>query len=344
MEQQSFYDNSIFWVELERILPNPYQPRKEFDDSRLSELAESIRQYGVLQPLVVTRHEEVHEDGGLSVHYELIAGERRLRASKIAGLSQVPVIIRSGEEQGKLKLELAIVENLQREDLNPLDRARAFMRLIKEFEYKHSEVAVKVGKSREYISNTLRLLNLPDEMQDAIVTGKMTEGHSRPLLMLDDRVEEQSTLFKEVVLRKLTVRETEKVARRIAIDRVRKKKDLSVEMIELERELTETLGTRVQIAQGEVGGKVLIDYFSAEDLRNLLSMLHGSVDDKENGLISRFIGSLNLGTEDEQNASAEGKSASVPALEEVVDTASEPAEKEDSEEDDDLYSIKNFSI
>src|SRR4051812_1382581 len=123
--QTGYKDNAVFWVELEKVAPNPYQPRREFDEAKLGDLAESIRMYGVLQPLVVTRKEVYREDGGMNVEYELISGERRLRASKIAGLSQVPVLIRSGEDDGRMKLELAIIENLQREDLNPVDRARS---------------------------------------------------------------------------------------------------------------------------------------------------------------------------------------------------------------------------
>src|SRR3989339_1686164 len=156
------YRDSIFWVEVERIKPNPYQPRREFDQAKLIGLADSIRMYGLLQPLTVTRNEITREDGGISVEYELVAGERRLRASKLAGLSQVPVIIRSGQDTDQMKLELAIIENLQREDLNPVDRAKAFLRLHKEFSFTHLDIGKKVGKSREYVSNTLRLLLLPE--------------------------------------------------------------------------------------------------------------------------------------------------------------------------------------
>ena len=184
------YSNSIFWIEVEKIKPNPYQPRREFDEEKLKELADSVRQYGILQPLVVTRREVAKEDGGLAVEYELIAGERRLRASKIAGLAQVPVLIRVGDDS-KTKLELAIIENIQREDLNPVDRARAFDRLIKEFNFKHTEIAKKIGKSREYVSNSVRLINLSEEILAALSEGKITEGHSRPLMMLSDRLEEQ---------------------------------------------------------------------------------------------------------------------------------------------------------
>src|SRR3989344_3824095 len=207
-----FYGDSIFWVEVDKIKPNPYQPRQEFDEARLRDLADSIRMYGVLQPLVVTRNEVQTPDGGLAVEYELISGERRLRASKLGGIAQVPVIIRSSADDARVKLELAIIENLQREDLNPVDRARSFQRLVDEFSLKHVQIAEKIGKSREYVSNSLRLLSLPKDILDALSAGKIAEGHARPIMMLVDRPEEQMTLFKEVMYKKLTVREAEAIA------------------------------------------------------------------------------------------------------------------------------------
>src|SRR3989338_3040370 len=203
-----YQGDSIFWVEVERIQPNPFQPRRTFDEAALASLAESIRQYGVLQPLTVTRKEIERPGEGIFVQYELIAGERRLRASRLAGLLQVPVVIRSAEDSDKMKLELAIIENLQREDLNALDRAKAFKRLVDEFSMQHKEIALKVGKSREYVSNTLRILMLPEAIQLALAAGAITEGHTRPLLILADRAEEQMTIFKEVVARRITVRDT----------------------------------------------------------------------------------------------------------------------------------------
>ena len=272
-----FYGDSIFWIEVEKIVPNPFQPRREFDEARLKDLAESIRMYGILQPLVVTRSEKSTPDGGLVVEYELISGERRLRASKLAGLAQVPAIIRQGAEDDKVKLELAIIENLQREDLNPVDRARAFERLANEFGFKHSQIAEKVGKSREYVSNSLRLLALPSDILDALTVGKISEGHARPLMMLVDRPEEQSTLFREIMLKKLTVREAEAIARRIAYDRVRKKERMfDPEIVEIEEKLTEALGTRVQIEKKDNGGKIHIDFFTNQDLRTLLDLMKAS--------------------------------------------------------------------
>ena len=274
-----FYNNAIFWVEVEKIKPNPFQPRKEFDEGKLADLARSIRQYGVIQPLTVTRKEIERPDGGLATEYELIAGERRLRAAKIAGLREVPVLIRSEFEDDKTKLEIAIIENLQREDLNPVDRAKAFARLVTEFGFKHGEVAEKVGKSREYVSNTIRLLAMPQEMLDALSEGKISEGHTRPLLMLTDRPEEQNTLFREIMLKRLTVRDSESIARRIAFDKVRKKEYLySPEVLAMEKELTEALGTRVAIETKENGGKLSIDFMGEDDLRALFNRLQAKLN------------------------------------------------------------------
>src|SRR6185436_19027444 len=190
------YSNSIFWIDTDKIKPNPYQPRREFDEARLQDLATSIKQYGVLQPLTVSRNEVEKEGGeGLVTEYELIAGERRLRAAVLAGVAQVPAIIREGDT-AIMKLELAIIENIQREDLNAVDRARAFFRSASEFKFTHNEIAKKMGRSREYVSNSLRILNLPDEILAALSEGKITDGHTRPLLMLVDHPEEQMVLFK----------------------------------------------------------------------------------------------------------------------------------------------------
>lgn len=259
-------ETSIFWIETDKIVPNPYQPRREFDEDRLKELSDSIRQYGVLQPLVVSRMEESLDDGSVKVRYELIAGERRLRASKMAGVTQVPVVVRTGDDS-RAKLELAIIENLQREDLNAVERAQSFQRLADEFKLNWTEVGKKVGKSREYVSNTVRILMLPQDILDALSKGQISEGHTRPLLMLIDRPQEQMTLFKEMMVRKMTVREAEQIARRIAFEKVRKK-DLFMtpDVVDMEEKLAETLGTRVQIEPRERGGRIWIDYFSHEEL------------------------------------------------------------------------------
>ncbi|HUO56031.1 MAG TPA: ParB/RepB/Spo0J family partition protein [Candidatus Paceibacterota bacterium] len=263
---EGYQNDSIFWVEVDRIKPNPFQPRREFNEDALRSLAESIRQYGVLQPLTVTRKEIERPGEGIFVEYELISGERRLRASKLAGIAAVPVVIRTSEDSDRMKLELAIIENLQREDLNPLDRAEAFARLANEFNLKHVEIGTRVGKSREYVSNTLRILMLPEEMREALRSGTITEGHTRPLLMLIEKPEEQKTLFNEIVGRRITVRDAEALARRIAVERVRHKALISPDLMSLEKQLSERLGTRVRIEKKDTGGKLLIDFFSPEDL------------------------------------------------------------------------------
>lgn len=330
------YDNSIFWVETEKIKPNPYQPRREFDEARLQDLADSIRQYGVLQPLVVSRTEVQKEDGGLSVEYELIAGERRLRASKLAGVEQVPVIIRVGDD-GMSKLELAIIENLQREDLNAVERARAFMRLAEEFNFTHNQIGAKVGKSREYVSNTLRLLALPQEVLDALSAGKISEGHTRPILMLADRPEEQNVLFKEIVFKKMSVRDAEKAARRIAVERVRKKELLpDPEIIEMEEKLQEALGTRVRIERKENGGQIMIDFFTNDDLRVILDSIKASEAKDPSEMLENYI-SL-------QDPERPVMQREEYIIEEENIEDENIDKKEEDNLDEELYNIRNFSI
>ncbi|OGJ04248.1 hypothetical protein A3G06_02485 [Candidatus Nomurabacteria bacterium RIFCSPLOWO2_12_FULL_46_14] len=276
----NLYSNSIFWIETGKIKPNPYQPRRDFDEARLLDLADSIKQYGVLQPIVISRTEVEKEDGGIVAEYELISGERRLRAAKLAGVAQVPAIIRAGDT-AMMKLELAIIENLQREDLNVVDRARAFERLTKEFKFTHAEVGRKIGKSREFVSNSLRILSLTPEILEAISQGKVSDGHTRPILMLRDHPEEQLVLFKEIVYKKITVREAERLARKIAFDRVRKKEFLpEPEVVELEEEFQQKLGTRVHIDRTAQGGQIKIDFFSLADLRAILEAINKSGEDK----------------------------------------------------------------
>lgn len=383
--EATIYNNAIYFIETERISPNPYQPRREFDPAQLEALADSIRMYGVLQPLVVTRIEVQKEDGGLATEYELIAGERRLRASRLAGLREVPAIIRAQEHSDKMKLELAIIENLQREDLNPVDRAVAFKKLVDEFKFTHADVGKKVGRSREYVSNSLRILNLPKEMLDALSARKISEGHTRPLLMLTDRPQEQMTLFKEIIFRGLNVRDAELVARKIAQDRARRKDVINdPELSALEGQIARTLGTRVHIEKRQVGGKIEIDYFSLEDLKKLLALLETKVP----GEVSQFDSSLGTAgipgvidgqafptenqitdrtvtDEIEMPASLEisdevaGSDADAPStsfdpsldelqtspeLDERIMNAPAANPEAPLEEEEDIYSIKNFSV
>lgn len=322
----AYFNNSIFWVEVDRIKPNPFQPRKTFDEASLASLAESIRSYGVLQPLTVTRKEIEKKGEGIAVEYELVAGERRLRAAKLAGIQQVPVVIRSGEDDDRLKLELAIIENLQREDLNPVDRAHAFKRLVDEFGLKHVEIGKRVGKSREYVSNSLRILLLPQDMLDALSRNEISEGHTRPLLMLMDKPQEQRTLFVEIIARKLNVRDAEQLARRVTPEKTRKT-DLTPELLLLERELTEKLGTRVRIEKKQEGGKVTIDFFSVDDLAHIRKMLT-TIESKS------------------QEPAIEVSSADETpiAREPTAGKSGGPQDPSVSSGQDDLYSIRNFTV
>ncbi len=338
----TIYSNSIFWIDTDKIKPNPYQPRRDFDAARLQDLSDSIKQYGVLQPLTVSRVEVEKEGGGLMTEYELIAGERRLRAAMLSGVSQVPAIIRTGDTS-MMKLELAIIENLQREDLNAVDRARAFYRLANEFKFTHADIAKKMGKSREYVSNSLRILNLPEEILNALSEGKLTDGHTRPLLMLIDHPEEQMVLFKEIIYRKITVREAEKLARKIAYDRIRKKEFMpDPEITELEEEFQEKLGTRVHIDRRELGGQIKIDFFSNEDLREILNLIQKSNALKAEAGLPPQAAMLEkhiANTEPETMQSVE------PKEEVVLDTALDDRSKDEIEKDDtDLYNISNFSV
>ena len=335
---QGKYENSIFFIDVNKIYPNPYQPRREFDEKALEDLADSIRQYGVLQPLVVSRIEKETIEGGLVTEYELIAGERRLRASKKAGLQEVPVIIRVGDDS-MMKLELAIIENLQREDLNPVDRARAFLRLQDEFKFTHAEIGKKVGKSRVYVSNTLRLLSMPQEILDALSEGKISEGHTRPLLMLSDRPEEQTVLFKEIIYKKITVREAEKIARSVANDKVRKKEYIiDPEIGEMEQKFQDALGTRVHIEKRANGGKIEIDFFTNEDLSMILEML--STKDKKDPyeMLKKFEEKMEVTDEPKEEVS---ENTQDETIEQMDDRSEEEKKKED---DQDLYDLSNFSL
>jgi ParB family chromosome partitioning protein len=335
------YD-SVYWVEVDRIEPNPYQPRAEFDEERLKGLAESIRQYGVLQPLVVTSRDRTKADGGLQTVYELIAGERRLRASKLIGLREVPVVIRAGEQTDRMKLELAIIENLQREDLNAIDRAKALAQLAEAFGTSHAEIGAKIGRSREYVSNSIRLLQLPEAVQQAVVGKEISEGHARALLMLSDRPEERDTLFKEIVLKKTSVRVVEQMARRLAQDKIRKH-DKSVEMMEIEKSLTETLGTRVLIENRPNGGRLLIEFFSAEDLTHIAAILaeRRAVD----GITDRVIDET---PEVEVNYTLLTDLPEDAVVSELAEAAPEKplfvAPPQTEVEEENLYSVRDFTV
>lgn len=273
---------AVFWIELEKIEPNPFQPRREFNEEALQDLAHSIREHGVLQPILVTKR-EIDTPTGLEVHYQLIAGERRWRASKLAGLTQIPAIIRRGLPDDRIRLELAIIENVQREDLNVMERARAYKRLVDEFHMVQREIAIRIGKSRETVANILRLLSLPEEMQTALTTGVITEGHARAILMAGDDPAKQMQVYRDIVTDKMSVREAEARARQVGgktlTPRKRPAQVQDPEFREWQNRLQEQLGTKVQLQRMGERGKIVVEFFSEEELRGILAKMvreHGA--------------------------------------------------------------------
>ena len=244
------------------IVSNPHQPRLHFDPVKLDELAESIKEHGILQPLIVSRNGD---------NYELIAGERRLQAAKKLGLVTVPVVIRDVSEQEKL--ELAIIENIQRHNLNPIEEAKAYLQLIDEFGMQQEGVAKKMGRSRSSVANTMRLLQLPIEIQRAVAEGKLSEGHAKALLSIDNP-EKQRAIFDLIVKDELTVRETETKVRSISVKpHIRTAMPLNSDILSRAEHLMQILGTKVKISPSGKGGKVVIEYYSAEDLDGLFRRL-----------------------------------------------------------------------
>ncbi len=247
------------------IVPNPHQPRLQFDEAKLRELADSIREHGVLQPITVTKVR-----GG---HYELIAGERRLQASRLAGRATIPVIVRTAEESEKF--EWSIIENIQRHDLNPIEEAKAYARLADEFGLHQDAVAKKMGKSRSVVANTLRLLHLPVEIQRAIAEGKLSEGHAKALLGIDNP-EKQRALFEMIMKTGMTVRETEAKAREVSVrPHVRHIATLPPELAEKSEQLSHILGTKVSLKPSGKGGRIVVEYFSDEELDGIFKKISG---------------------------------------------------------------------
>jgi ParB family transcriptional regulator, chromosome partitioning protein len=261
-EKVSYADSNIQEIELAKVVPNPFQPRKEFKQEALQELADSIKEHGVIQPLVVTETE---------TGYELVVGERRFRASQLAGLTRVPAIVKKTLHD-QTKLEVALIENIQRQELNAIEEARGYDQLIKAFHLTQDQVAKKVGKSRSAIANTLRLLNLPAEIQRGVIDGKLSEGHARAILGLPD-IEKQILMYQTVTKEGWNVRQVEAKVREIA---VRRKIDAATpdpKLMAIETELRGQLGAQVKIQRQGRGGKITIDFFSDEDLQEILNRI-----------------------------------------------------------------------
>jgi ParB family chromosome partitioning protein len=257
--------SGIAQIPIEDISPNPHQPRIEMDEDTIRELAESIREYGIIQPLIVSK--ETEQDG-----YILIAGERRWKAAKTIGLSMVPAIIREVSEQGQL--EIALIENLQREDLTPLETAGAYQQLVENFDLTHEQIAARVGKSRTSVTNTLRLLNLPDQVKNSLAEGLITEGHARALLGLSS-AQAQRAALSTVLNLGLNVRQTESLVKKLNGDRLppRLKPQPSPEIKALEDRLRQHFGTKVNLQDRKNGGSLVIYYYSDEELNAILDKI-----------------------------------------------------------------------
>lgn len=253
------------FVKITMVEPNREQPRKNFDEDALQELADSIKQFGVLQPIVVQDRKD---------HYEIIAGERRWRAAKIAGLKEVPVIIKNLTE--KEIVEIALIENIQRENLNPIEEAQAYKRLLTEFSLKQDEVAERVSKSRTAVTNSMRLLKLCDEVQQMVIDEMLTTGHARALLAVDN-AEEQYALAQKVFDEKLSVRDIEKLVKNLNKPAKPKKvDDKTLELIyqDIAEKLKQRLGTKVAVtSKGEGAGKIELEFYNHEDLERIMDML-----------------------------------------------------------------------
>ncbi len=264
--------SSVFHIEVDKIFPNPHQPRRYFDEDALSDLANSIREFGIIQPLVVTKT-LTDTDDGTNVSYQLIAGERRLMAAKKVGLRTVPVVIRQ-VMMDRERLELAIIENIQRENLNPLESARGYARLQDEFGLTQREIAIRIGKSRETIANSLRLLNLPSEIQQALSEGKINESHARLLLQIND-ISRQKDMFQSILRVRPSVRALKETIKRDKTHFVNSY--LNPELISLQSRLEELLGTKAEINDDGGKGKITINYYSTEELNALINRLSGEI-------------------------------------------------------------------
>jgi len=258
---------TILFCGIEEVIPNQSQPRKHFDESKLQELAESIKEKGILEPLIVRRIDQ---------GYELIIGERRWRAAQKAGLKEVPVWVK--EIEGREVLELSLIENLQREDLNPIEEAEAFKHLIEKFNISQGELSTRIGKDRTTIANTLRLLKLPLEVRNQLLQNHITPGHARAILSLGTR-ERQEELCALIIQKGLSVREAEALAKRWSekpkktVTPVRKRGDLENQLSSLQDSLRKYLGTKVQISQKGKRGKIEIEYYSYEDLERIIEAI-----------------------------------------------------------------------
>jgi ParB family chromosome partitioning protein len=255
-------DNGIREIRINDIEPNIEQPRKNFNDEKLTKLAESIKQHGVVQPLIV------HREGNT---YKLVAGERRWRAARLAGLQTVPVIVR--ELTDRQVMEIALIENIQREDLNPVEEAEAYEKLISEYGMTQEEVSNTVGRSRPAITNSLRLLSLQDKIKSSLISGEISSGHARALLSIESK-DVQLKALEEIIRRELSVRETELLVKQLSNPKKSKKtKTVDAEYQAIEEKFREVFGTKVRIMNNKKNGKILIEYYSPDELDRIISII-----------------------------------------------------------------------
>lgn len=262
--------DNVFYIEINKIKPNANQPRRDFDKDGLKELATSIKKYGILQPLLVSKMEQ-ETDRGLDVTYEIIAGERRWRAAKLAGLPHVPAIVKDNFDESRLKLEVALVENLQREDLNVLEEAEAYARLASEFKLTQKDIADKVGKSREVVANAVRLLDLPADMKMALRVGKISRTHGRALLSFKEEAK-QREMYKQILAGNFAVRDLESAAKEHKVSHQSSTINQPVagpRFDDLQQNLSKNLGAPVLIRSGASGGNIVIKFSTLEELNKI---------------------------------------------------------------------------
>lgn len=261
LDTESTYENGIIEMRINDIEPNSNQPRKRFDDEKLKQLADSIIQHGVIQPIIVKKAGE---------SYKIVAGERRWRAARLAGLNKIPAIVKDMSD--KKLMEVALIENLQREDLNPIEEAEAYERLIDEYEMTQEEVAKTVGRSRSAIANSTRLLGLDDIVKGYVSSGMLSSGHARAILPISN-VQKRILAAKEIMDSELNVRDTEKLVKKMLTKKSKtKNKAKDCDILAIEEKLKEIFGTKVRLQAGNKRGKIIIEYYSNEELDRLLEL------------------------------------------------------------------------
>jgi ParB family chromosome partitioning protein len=257
-------DEGVKDIDINEIEPNSGQPRKKFDEEKMQQLADSIKEHGIVQPILVIK------DGDF---YKLVAGERRWRAARIAGLKTIPAVVKDFSESEIM--EISLIENIQREDLNPMEEADAYKRLIEEFGMTQEKIAERVGKSRSAVANILRLINLDERIKDYLIDGVLSEGHARALVMINDAQSQYDTA-KKIIDGNLNVRQTEKLVKSILLGKIREKSVKKNEPFinEAQERLKNILGTKVNIIHGRRKGKIEIEYYSYDDLERIIDMLN----------------------------------------------------------------------